>query len=550
MTNIKGIILILFFGLSLSAQVIVTADIPAEVTKNSEILVNIKFDKGPIKNYSKYELLVPEGMGIKEVDCNYGAFSFENNKMRVIWAITPANPVYTIQIKLSTGSETGAKQLNQSYAYAEKGEKLELEMAKIKFSVVDNLSSGANEESSKPEEVVAVAEDSKQEAAEIKNETKEAEEIGLTEKIEAEKKIAEAKDELRKAELISNPSEKKATIEAANQKMQKAEEELAAAERILTLSGSLNASATIKENIGQSIDSVAKAESIQANTTDTVDAASINHHPSEKIEKAKETAMNKGAEEAQDLYKSIKPEEHDDSQIEQQVSQLRLDSRDALDVGTREKLKAETALHDAYEALKKTKYIPDAEEKKLAVDKANTEIEQAKSDLEIASKILTLSKSLEENAKEIERLHLADNTKADTSQSAIAAAHKHSEPTATGDDRAKVSAVEKKSARTPKEEIPEPKKELPTEKPKENKAVVAKNSSSGNTAFTLQLGCFVNSPDMSVFKKLGKVQLRSENGKYKVYYGKFKNKQDAVDMRLKTVAKGFDCFVVTLPNKL
>ena len=596
MIKFKGVLLVLIFGFKLTGQVSVTADIPAEVAKNKEIVLSLKFDKGPIKNYSKYEMLLPEGMTVKELDCKYGAFSFDANKVRIIWAITPAEHIYSIQLKLYTGNETGPRQISQTYAYAEKGEKLELEMAKIKFNVVDSVGITAGNEIE-----TKVAENNEgagqKEVAEIKNESKEAEEIGLAEKRDAEKKIAEAKEELRKADMIANPSEKKAAIEAATQKQRKAEEELAAAERILVLSGALSENATKKEQLNQTIDSIAKPETNATVTTNN--AADINHHPSEKIEKAKETAMNKGAEDAQDLYKAIKPEEHhEDLQIEQQVSQLRLDSKDALEVGTREKHKAEAALHDAYEALKKTKYIPDAEEKKLAVDKANADIEQAKSDLEIASKILTLSKSLEENAKEIERLHLNDDPKAAENASAVAVnttatvEKTNAENSVAVQEKAVEKTIEKAPAETtqiPVENTTEKTQEKPAvavsaetsektnaavniaspvaEKPEtkakeividEKKEMIATETKPEVTKekpvkenlekgeYTLQLGSFVNNPDLTVFKKLGKVDLRNENGKYKVYYGKFSNKQQAVEMRQKTVAKGFDCFVVTL----
>ena len=597
MKYIKGIIFAIFLSFTISAQVNVTTDLPAELAKNKEITLSIKFDKGPIRNYSKYEMLVPEGIVIKELDCRYGAFSFENNKVRVIWAITPADPIYTIQVKFFTGNETGPKQITQTYAYAEKGQKLELDMAKIKFTVVDSLAPANTNNAENSTNVVEAntessenkTEETRKEVAEIKNETKEAEEIGRAEKVDAEKKIAEAKEELKRAESISNPSEQKAAVEAANQKQRKAEEELAAAERILVLSNSLNENANNKEKLNQPIDSIVKPETTQNvnNTQAEGSAADINSRPAEKIERAKETAMNKGAEDAQDLYKSIKPEDHhEDLQIEQQVSQLRLDSKDALEVGTREKLKAETALHDAYEALKKTKYIPDAEEKKLAVDKANADIEQAKSDLEIASKILTLSKSLEENAKEIERLHLTDENKPATiatasantinTETATAIAETPKEnplPQVVVEEKTQEKPVENVS-QTPEnvqkpanevktesiasdvkenvkvepkieEKVAEPVKEKPVALVKENKPAIANNSANkGN--FTLQLGSFVNNPDLSVFKKLGKVDLRNENGKYKVYYGKFLSKEEAVEMRQKTVSKGFDCFVVSL----
>ena len=641
MKYLLGLIFCLFWSNHFLGQISVTTDIPAEVLKNKEIVVNIKFNKGPIKNYSKYEMTIPRGIIVRELDSKYGAFNFENNKVRIIWAITPADHEYIVKIKLLTGNEIGPRQITQTYAYAEKGQKLELEMATVNFNIVDSLTNSGAE--------------TNKEITNIKTDSKEAQEVGNKEKASAEARIQEAKLAIQKAETITDEREREDALKTANDAKRKAEADLAEAERILVLSNSLNENAKEIEKLNQPIDSIIKVDNSKLTSTsnESNNESQSATKPPIKIEKAIENAMNKGAAEGEELYKDIKPEEHhDDQEIEQQVSQLRLDSKDALEVGTREKFKAEQSLHEGYDALKKAKYMPETEEKKQAIAAANEQIEQAKGDLEIASKILALSKSLEENAKEIERLHLGDQPKQDntpklavnsqttsktttteskeqvipisnvvanssskpassesanTEKEQVAAssntsvkANETASETSPSNSNAETNAsaqttievntnnnnitlntttsaeknegmsttsaatnesVEKPIAKnnesntsqaemasiekTEKKEVEKPKPTIVETKVAKVVEPVSINKSNNN-AFTLQVGSFVNSPDMSKFKKLGKVELKTDNGRYKVFYGKFATKQEASDMRKITVDKGFDCFVVTL----
>jgi hypothetical protein len=657
MKKMFKIFVALFITTNMQSQVSVTSDLPSQVSKNIDITLNVKINKGPIKNYSKFEMLVPSGIEIKEIDVKNGAFTFENNKVRIVWAITPAEPEYVIMLSLSSGTESGIKDIKQTYAYVEKGQKLELEMPTLHFTVIDSDQNQESINSTSDNSNSPTKNDETINASAVKTDTKEAQEIGNNEKLSAQAKIEEANLAIQKAEYISDPKEKNDALQLANEAKKKAEADLASAERILSLSNSINQNSNDIEKLNQPVDSIAKVDNanIVVESRETTKAAQMSNQPAIKIDKAKENAMNSGAAQAKDLYKDIKPEEHhEDQEIQQQISQLKLDSKDALEVGKREKFKAEQNMHDAYDALKKTKYMPEGEEKKLAIQQANEQIEQAKGDLEIASKILTLSKSLEENAKEIERLHINDEPKnapvvnanisnnqqktnvsveidasevsnnvpfADTTEQAptkeinkeaIASNEKSTEtnenvleetnekPTKTSSIKvASVKKTETKSNSTEVKEIIEipdqSKANSQSEKTSEpivsekqsksaeelkpkiednannmtegkiienpisevkniemskekiaNEATIAAKNNNIKGLFTLQLGSFINQPDLSKFKKLGKVEVKTENGKYKVYYGKYSTKSEASDMRQKTVSKGFDCFVVTL----
>ncbi|MBX3165030.1 MAG: SPOR domain-containing protein [Bacteroidetes bacterium] len=69
------------------------------------------------------------------------------------------------------------------------------------------------------------------------------------------------------------------------------------------------------------------------------------------------------------------------------------------------------------------------------------------------------------------------------------------------------------------------------------------------TMYYIQIGAFTQNPDQALIKHLKVIKIVQEDSMYKVLYGKFTNKEDALNQRLKMIEKGFtDCFVVTYKN--
>jgi cell division protein FtsN len=81
-----------------------------------------------------------------------------------------------------------------------------------------------------------------------------------------------------------------------------------------------------------------------------------------------------------------------------------------------------------------------------------------------------------------------------------------------------------------------PVKETPSEKPEPNSNI--------GLVFKIQIGAFGADPGKSKFKALGNVNVNSEGGMYKVLYGKFGSKEEALKKLDDVKAKGFDGFVV------
>jgi hypothetical protein len=111
----------------INGQVTMKTDIPSAVANNSDLLFEVKINKGSIANFTKYQLDVPEGITINEIDIKTGSFTFINNRAKVIWAAIPAENEVTILLKLISGSFSGMATFNQKFYYIDNGVKKEVE---------------------------------------------------------------------------------------------------------------------------------------------------------------------------------------------------------------------------------------------------------------------------------------------------------------------------------------------------------------------------------------------------------------------------------------
>ncbi len=224
--------------------------------------------------------------------------------------------------------------------------------------------------------------------------------------------------------------------------------------------------------------------------------------------------------------------------LKQQITQLRVDSKEARVVGEREKGKAEEKINRANEALIQAEKLSDETEKKTVTEKATADKKKAEEDLEVANKVLTLAQSLEDNANEIEAINKSVNpssyqlgsvstaaTSAGTSREDI------EKLKATFDEAKQPVQASKEQKVSPKKQIvpePEPEPEIPET----------------GLVYKLQLGAFSKEPNRADFKILGKISIKTENGMYKVLYGSFSSKEEAFKKREELNSKGFASFVV------
>lgn len=121
----------LFFTVCSFAQVTVETNIPASIAPNTDLLIEIKINKGSITNFSKYQIDVPSGMTVTEGDSRTGNFTFEGNRAKVVWVSIPAQPIFVISFKMNTGYSSGPGVFNHKFYYLGDGGKKEVEFDPI-----------------------------------------------------------------------------------------------------------------------------------------------------------------------------------------------------------------------------------------------------------------------------------------------------------------------------------------------------------------------------------------------------------------------------------
>lgn len=119
-------VLLLAISFSQKAQVTMVTNMPPSVAPSANLNIEVKINKGTIGNFSKYEIEVPEGFTATEGECRTGYFTFEKNRIKIVWVTIPAEAEFIISFKLKTPAATGAHILYQKFFYIENGTKKEV----------------------------------------------------------------------------------------------------------------------------------------------------------------------------------------------------------------------------------------------------------------------------------------------------------------------------------------------------------------------------------------------------------------------------------------
>jgi cell division protein FtsN len=353
MRNILACLALLIVPAAARAQVTLHVNLPQKLGVGETKTFQVKISKGDIQSYSKLEITLPKGVEITQKETNGGTFSFSDNRVKIIWPITP-QPADLITEMNFTARDTGTFPVALNYYYLENADKHETE--------------------SEP--------------------------------------------------YIINVTGSPVT-----------EEETAFIELKTFTPSSL------------------------------------------EIPVSKNVNMNS----------------EDPGEIRMQAYQLRKDSKDALKTGEIAKKKASENLEDATTILRQAEYLDDQELRAMIIKQATPAKTRAELDIEIANKILTLAKTLENDANALEKKILA---------------------------RGNVK---------------------PLEKPAQN----SDTQTTKGIVYRVQVGAFGKNPPRSEFNSLGKVDIINESGLYKVMIGKYNSRQDALSKREQLVNKGVDAFVVS-----
>ncbi len=121
----------LFFG---DTPVTINGNFPKTATANTEFIVDITINKGSVGGFAKFQLEVPQGVIVKELESKSGNFSFATNIAKIIWTATPNEDAFTIKMVLSADAD-GVKTIGAKYSYVNNNAKEVVEMTPVEITI-------------------------------------------------------------------------------------------------------------------------------------------------------------------------------------------------------------------------------------------------------------------------------------------------------------------------------------------------------------------------------------------------------------------------------
>ena len=95
-----------------------------EVTAGTDFLVTVRIDKGNLTEYSRYSQELPYGLTAVNVHSPNADFSFENQRVRVIWLKLPEENEVTVEYKIKVHERLkGSFALGAEFAYIKNNER-------------------------------------------------------------------------------------------------------------------------------------------------------------------------------------------------------------------------------------------------------------------------------------------------------------------------------------------------------------------------------------------------------------------------------------------
>jgi hypothetical protein len=128
--------------------VTITNTIPKNIAQGEEVAVEIKIVKGSMTGFAKFQLELPEGISVKEIDSKGANFDFGDGTAKWVWGNLPSDDEIIIKLSLIAGNTAeGLKTIDGKYFYVENNAKQVIEMASVEIAV-GNERSPANVSSS------------------------------------------------------------------------------------------------------------------------------------------------------------------------------------------------------------------------------------------------------------------------------------------------------------------------------------------------------------------------------------------------------------------
>jgi hypothetical protein len=486
-----------------SSQVQISHNLPPAVPASSQADFTVTINKDNYTGFANYMLKIPEGLTFVEVNLSGGGLTVKGDELNVTWPVMTSKPsTVSIVLRVLTGPATQSYTIPQKFTFIKDDTRNYVTPDDIQFTTAGTL---LNPDAQDPKEV-------EMQVMQLKRDAQEATRVGNEERKKAQTALAAARADSAIAAGLSPGADRDQKLSDAGKASTKAINDLATAEKIISLSAELRGNAE-------------QIERLNKRTTE----AQQNKRTADSLKKSDNTA---GAPVPKDRIK-----------MKQQATQMKRDATEAYSVGTSEKVKAEKRLSYAREDLKLAPEIADSSTRKYAITKANFEKSAAEADLAVAEKILRLARTLEQNADELEKSLPPEKPKGKEKEDKPAVASKPA--------NAEKPAVSEKPVSTEKPAKEKEEREAVAANPPatapdgRNEATGANKITDSGTVWFIQVGAFQNQPDLSALRNLQPLTVVTEGGYFKVLSGKYRNRGEAAEKCNRLKQSGIDAFVIS-----
>lgn len=120
------ILSILFSAFAFAQEVKVTHNLPSSGSAGETINAEFTVTKGSIGAFAKFQCDVPSGTTVAAGDTKSGNFTFENNRVKIVWVSLPGDATFTFSVKITLASgASGAQNFTSQFYYLENNVKKE-----------------------------------------------------------------------------------------------------------------------------------------------------------------------------------------------------------------------------------------------------------------------------------------------------------------------------------------------------------------------------------------------------------------------------------------
>lgn len=143
----SSVLILSIASLFTQSEVNITFKSPESVVAGMSYIMEMEIDKGDISNFAKLQLTLPEGFTAELLNGEGGTFTFYDQKIKLIWISLPADPKFTVQIKVNTESTIqGDFNFNGKISYVIDGDRKSSALVSPNITVAPNT--GGNEDPS------------------------------------------------------------------------------------------------------------------------------------------------------------------------------------------------------------------------------------------------------------------------------------------------------------------------------------------------------------------------------------------------------------------